>query len=193
MGETVDTNKTGNEPENTNVSDLEKRIKELESENGKLKQSVNSASADASRHKHEKEELQKQLNERMSEEERAKAEEAKRNEERDKELEELRTKMNVATYQATLTAADIGMDTETAKAVAEALNAGKYDSVFEGIRRFITAHDKTLREDALKNNPTLPGGASDKTITKEEFKNMSLSEMMNFKNDYPDLYTQYTS
>ena len=193
MGETVDTNKTGNEPENTNVSDLEKRIKELESENGKLKQSVNSASADASRHKHEKEELQKQLNERMSEEERAKAEEAKRNEERDKELEELRTKMNVATYQATLTAADIGMDTETAKAVAEALNAGKYDSVFEGIRRFITAHDKALREDALKNNPTLPGGASDKTITKEEFKNMSLSEMMNFKNDYPDLYTQYTS
>lgn len=193
MGETVDANKTGNEPENTNVSDLEKRIKELESENGKLKQSVNSASADASRHKHEKEELQKQLNERMSEEERAKAEEAKRNEERDKELEELRTKMNVATYQATLTAADIGMDTETAKAVAEALNAGKYDSVFEGIRRFITAHDKALREDALKNNPTLPGGASDKTITKEEFKNMSLSEMMNFKNDYPDLYTQYTS
>lgn len=193
MGETVDTNKTGNEPENTNVSDLEKRIKELESENGKLKQSVNSASADASRHKHEKEELQKQLNERMSEEERAKAEEAKRNEERDKELEELRTKMNVATYQATLTATDIGMDTETAKAVAEALNAGKYDSVFEGIRRFITAHDKALREDALKNNPTLPGGASDKAITKEEFKNMSLSEMMNFKNDYPDLYTQYTS
>ena len=193
MGETVDTNKTGNEPENTNVSDLEKRIKELESENGKLKQSVNSASADASRHKHEKEELQKQLNERMSEEERAKAEEAKRNEERDKELEELRTKMNVATYQATLTATDIGMDTETAKAVAEALNAGKYDSVFEGIRRFITAHDKALREDALKNNPTLPGGVSDKTITKEEFKNMSLSEMMNFKNDHPDLYTQYTS
>lgn len=192
MSDPVDTNKTGSEPEN-NVSDLEKRIKELESENGKLKQSVNSASADASRHKHEKEELQKQLNERMSEEERAKAEEAKRNEERDKELEELRTKMNVATYQATLTAADIGMDTETAKAVAEALNAGKYDSVFEGIRRFITAHDKTLREDALKNNPTLPGGASDKVITKEEFKNMSLSEMMNFKNDYPDLYTQYTS
>ena len=192
MSEPVDTNKTGTEPANNNA-DLEKRIKELEAENGKLRQANTNASAEASRYKKAMQEKDDELKAKMSEDERAKAEEAERNAARDRELEELRTKMNVATYQATLTASDIGMDTDTAKAVAEALNAGKYDAVFDGIRRFITAHDKTLREDALKNNPTLPGGASDKVITREEFKQMSLTEMMDFKVNHPDLYKEYTN
>ena len=192
MSEHVDTNKTGTEPANNNA-DLEKRIKELEAENGKLRQANTNASAEASRYKKAMQEKDDELKAKMSEDERAKAEEAERNAARDRELEELRTKMNVATYQATLTASDIGMDTDTAKAVAEALNAGKYDAVFDGIRRFITAHDKTLREDALKNNPTLPGGASDKVITREEFKQMSLTEMMDFKVNHPDLYKEYTN
>ena len=192
MSEPVDTNKTGTEQANNNA-DLEKRIKELEAENGKLRQANTNASAEASRYKKAMQEKDDELKAKMSEDERAKAEEAERNAARDRELEELRTKMNVATYQATLTASDIGMDTDTAKAVAEALNAGKYDAVFDGIRRFITAHDKTLREDALKNNPTLPGGASDKVITREEFKQMSLTEMMAFKVDHPDLYNEYMS
>ena len=108
--EPVDTNKTGNEPD-TNQIDWEARAKALESENNKLRKSVTEASADASKHKHNAEELQKQLNERMTEEERAKAEEAERNAARDKELEELRTAMNVAKYSASLMANDIGMDT----------------------------------------------------------------------------------
>ena len=189
--EPVDTNKTGNEPD-TNQIDWEARAKALESENNKLRKSVTEASADASKHKHNAEELQKQLNERMTEEERAKAEEAERNAARDKELEELRTAMNVAKYSASLMANDIGMDTETAKAVAEALNAGETDKVLDGIRKFIVTHDKSLRESALKNNPVLQGGAIDKTVSKAEFKAMSLSEMMAFKAEHPDLYAEYT-
>ena len=190
--EPVDTNKTGNEPD-TNQIDWEARAKALEAENGKLRKSVTEASADASKHKHNAEELQKQLNERMTEEERAKAEEAERNAARDKELEELRTAMNVAKYSASLMANDIGMDTETAKAVAEALNAGETDKVLDGIRKFIVTHDKALREDSLKNNPTLPGGASEKVITKEDFKKMSLAEMTELYNSNPALYRELTS
>lgn len=190
--EPVDTNKTGNEPD-TNQIDWEARAKALESENNKLRKSVTEASADASKHKHNAEELQKQLNERMTEEERAKAEEAERNAARDKELEELRTAMNVAKYSASLMANDIGMDTETAKAVAEALNAGETDKVLDGIRKFIVTHDKALREDSLKNNPTLPGGASEKVITKEDFKKMSLAEMTELYNSNPALYRELTS
>ena len=190
--EPVDTNKTGNEPD-TNQIDWEARAKALEAENGKLRKSVTEASADASKHKHNAEELQKQLNERMTEEERAKAEEAERNAARDKELEELRTAMNVAKYSASLMANDIGMDTETAKAVAEALNAGETDKVLDGIRKFVVTHDKALREDSLKNNPTLPGGASEKVITKEDFKKMSLAEMTELYNSNPALYRELTS
>ena len=190
--EPVDTNKTGNEP-GTNQIDWEARAKALEAENGKLRKSVTEASADASKHKHNAEELQKQLNERMTEEERAKAEEAERNAARDKELEELRTAMNVAKYSASLMANDIGMDTETAKAVAEALNAGETDKVLDGIRKFVVTHDKALREDSLKNNPTLPGGASEKVITKEDFKKMSLAEMTELYNSNPALYRELTS
>ncbi len=190
--EPVDTNKAGNEPA-TNQIDWEAKAKALEAENGKLRKSVTEASADASKHKHNAEELQKQLNERMTEEERAKAEEAERNAARDKELEELRTAMNVAKYSASLMANDIGMDTETAKAVAEALNAGETDKVLDGIRKFIVTHDKALREDSLKNNPTLPGGASEKVITKEDFKKMSLAEMTELYNSNPALYKELSS
>ena len=190
--EPVDTNKTGNEPA-ANPIDWEAKAKALESENNQLRKSVTEASADASKHKHNAEELQKQLNERMTEEERAKAEEAERNAARDKELEELRTAMNVAKYSASLMANDIGMDTETAKAVAEALNAGETDKVLDGIRKFIVTHDKALREDSLKNNPTLPGGASEKVITKEDFKKMSLAEMTELYNSNPALYRELTS
>ena len=190
--EPVDTNKAGNEPD-TNQIDWEARAKALEAENGKLRKSVTEASADASKHKHNAEELQKQLNERMTEEERAKAEEAERNAARDKELAELRTAMNVAKYSASLMANDIGMDTDTAKAVAEALNAGETDKVLDGIRKFIVAHDKALREDSLKNNPTLPGGASEKVITKEDFNKMSLAEMMELHASNPALYRELTS
>lgn len=191
--EPMDTNKTGGEPETKPSVDWEARAKELEADNAKLRKSVNEASADASKHKHEKEELQKQLKERMTEEEKAKAEEAERNAARDKELDELRTAMNVAKYSATLMANDIGMDTDTAKAVAEALNAGETDKVLDGIRRFVVAHDKALREDSLKNNPTLPGGASEKVITKEDFNKMSLAEMLELHASNPALYKEFTS
>ena len=132
------------------------------------------------------------MQEKQTEEERKAAEEAERNAARDKELEELRTAMNVANYQAALVAPDIGMDKETAKAVAEALNTGDITKVFDGIRKFITAHDKALREDALANNPTLPGGASPKRMTQEEFDNMGYMEMVTFKREHPEEYEEYT-
>ena len=109
-----------------------------------------------------------------------------------KELEDLRNERNIAKYTGELVDARIGMDTDTAKAVAEALNAGELDKVFDGIRQFIVTHDKSLRESALKNNQTLSGGSITKAVTREEFNAMSLSEMMAFKVNHPDLYAEYT-
>ena len=181
---TEKTTNQNSESDTVDLKELQLKVKALEAENGKLKQSVTNASADASSWK-------KKYQEKLSDEDKAKEQQDEATAAMQKELEDLRKERNIARYTGTLVAQDIGMDSNTAKAVAEALNAGETDKVFDGIRQFIKAHDKSLRESALKNNQTLPGGSVDKTVSKEEFYNMSLSEMMAFKAEHPDLYAEY--
>ena len=169
----------------TDTKSLEARIKALEAENGKLRQANTNASADAS-------EWKKKYQAKLSEEDKAKELQDEQTAAMQKELEDLRNERNIAKYTGTLVANDIGMDAETAKAVAEALNAGEIDKVFDGIRQFVTAHDKSLRENALRNNPTLPGGESTKTVTAEEFRNMGYKEMLRFKMEHPEQYAEFT-
>ena len=164
---------------------LEAKIKQLEAENGKLRQANTNASADAS-------EWKKKYQSKLSEEEKAKQTQDEQTAAMQKELEDLRNERNIAKYTGTLVANDIGMDSETAKSVAEALNAGDTDKVFEGIRQFITAHDKALRENAIRNNQTLQAGSATKDITKEEFRSMSYKEMLQFKLEHPEQYAEYT-
>ena len=171
--------------ENKDTASLEARIKQLESENGKLKQAQTNASADASAWK-------KKYQDTLSEQDKAKIEQDEANAALQKELNDLRNERNIAQFTAALTASDIGMDGENAKAVAEALNAGETEKVFDGIRKFIASHDKALAEKAMLNNPTLPGGASTKTVTQEEFNRMGYTEMVRFKTEHPDLYKEYT-
>lgn len=168
----------------SNSTALEAKIKELEAERDKLKQSVTNASADASKWK-------KQYQDRLSEEEKAKEMQSEANAALQKELDDLRNERNIANYTAALSASDIGMDATTAKAVAEALNSGDTNKVFDGIRSFIASHDKAMAEKAMLNNPTLPGGNSTKTVTYDEFKRMGYREMVEFKNAHPDLYAEY--
>ncbi len=176
---------TQNTEQTVDTKSLEARIKALEAENGKLKQATTNASADAS-------EWKKKYQSKLSEDEKAKEEQENATAAMQKELETLRNERNIAHYTSALVANDIGMDAETAKAVAEALNTGNIDEVFNGIRRFINAHDKALREDALRNNKTLPGGSSTKTVTQAEFDNMGYMEMLAFKRDNPEQYAEFT-
>jgi len=187
---TTDQKTTDQKTDNTA---LESRNKELEAEIAKLKQAVTNASADASKHKHEKEELQKQLNDKLSAEEKAKLEQETANAALREEVTTLRNERNIAQYTAALTASDIGMDAEIAGAVANALNAGETDKVFDGIRKFIASHDKALAEKAMLNNPKLPGGDSEKTVTREQFNAMGYKEMVAFKAAHPELYKEYTT
>ena len=173
-----------NNEQTVDTKSLEAKIKALEAENGKLKQSVTNASADAS-------EWKKKFQSKLSEEEQTKIQQDEANAALQKELESLRNERNVANYTAVLGASDIGMDAETAKSVAEALNSGETDKVFDGIRKFIASHDKALAEKAMLNNPKLPGGDSTKTVTLEQFKNMGLDEMQAFHDEHPELYKEY--
>ena len=167
------------------TASLEARIKALEAENGKLKNSVTNASADAS-------EWKKKYQSKLTEEEKTKQEQESAYAAMQEKVTALESERNIANYTAVLGASDIGMDAETAKSVAEALNSGETDKVFDGIRKFIASHDKAMAEKAMLNNPKLPGGDSTKTVTKEEFKNMGYREMVAFKSEHPDLFAEYT-
>lgn len=178
-------NNENTENKGTDTTALEAKIKALEAERDKLKQSVTNASADAS-------EWKKKYQGKLSEEEQAKVKQDEANAALQKELEDLRTERNIANYVAALSASDIGMDAENAKAVAEALNSGNTDDVFNGIRKFIASHDKALAEKAMLNNPKLPGGNSTKTVTQEQFNKMGYREMLQFKTEHPELYAEYS-
>ena len=171
-----------NKPEPNN---LEARIKALESENAKLRQANTNASADASKWK-------KQYQEMLPEKERLEKEQEERNAAMQKELDELKAERNVANYKSQLTAPDIGFDAALAQEVAVSLNSGDVAKVFDGLRKFIEAHDKQLRENAFRSNPTLQGGNSTKAITREQFEKMGYTDRLKVYNEHPDLYNEYT-
>ena len=181
--ETNDTNQNSDSP-TVDLKELQKQIKTLSTENEKLKQSVTSASADASKWK-------KQYQEKLSAEEQAQIKQDEATAAMQKELEDLRTERNIAKISGALVANDIGMDSETANKVATAMNAGEIDKVLDGIREFINTHDKALKDAAIRGNQTLVGGKSEPTVTKAEFDAMGYREMVNFKNQNPELYEKY--
>lgn len=166
------------------LKELQSRIKALESENGKLKQSVTNASADASKWK-------KQYQDKLSAEEQAQVKQDEANAALQKELEDLRKERNIAKISGALVANDIGMDAETANAVAEAMNAGETDKVLDGIRQFIITHDKALKENAIRNNPTLQSGKIAPVYSKEDVDKMGYRELVQLKNEHPELYNEY--
>ena len=166
------------------LKELQRQIKALESERDKLKQSVTSASADASKWK-------KQYQEKLSAEEQAQIKQDEATAAMQKELEDLRKERNIAKISGALVAQDIGMDAETAGKVAEAMNAGETEKVLDGIRQFIITHDKALQENAIRNNPTLPGGKTEPAVSKADFDKMGYGEMVAFKQQNPELYNEY--
>ena len=177
------TNETQTE-QKTDTASLEAELKAVKAERDKLKQSVTNASADAS-------EWKKKYQSKLSEEDKAREEQEAANAATQKELETLRAERDIANYTGTLTAPDIGMDAETAKTIATSMHEGNMVAVIDGIRKFIASHDKALAEKAMLNNPTLPGGNSTKTVTKEEFMKMGFREMQAFHDEHPDLYKEY--
>lgn len=180
--ENVETPET--EPQEPSAAELAAQVKKLLSENEKLRQANTNASADASKWK-------KQYQEKLSEEDRRKEQEEEQTATLRQELETLRAERNVANHKSQLLS--IGFDENLAQEMAEHLNAGETAKVFDGLRKFVVAHDKQLKETAFRNNPTLHGGnAGDKAVSKEEFDKMGYKERVEVFNKYPDLYKEYT-
>jgi hypothetical protein len=130
----------------------------------------------------------KQLRERMTEEEAAKAKAAEDMASVMAELEKYRAKDAINEY--TVQFLGIGYDEKLAKSTAEALHKGDMATMFKNHAVFVAEHEKAMKAELLKSTPTPPAGDGDKGITKEMFQKMTLAEKQKFFAENPDKYKE---
>ena len=167
------------ETSSPSVEDLMAEIDRLKGDNDKLRRATTAASADASKFK-------KQLQERMSEDERTKAE-------REEQYAQL-----VAERDSLLRASTISGDAQRftelgfgdlSSAAAEALFEGKKDELFRCVREFIASHDKAVAATAVRSTPVPNAvGGANADVTVSEFRDMTYSQMAKLRQENPDLY-----
>lgn len=163
------------------LDELKAEIARVKTENEKLRTANTNASADASKYK-------KQLAEKMTAEEKAKAESEEALRKMQEELNALRKDKNILDRTARFLA--VGLSEELAKSAADAWENGDENKVFEHIKTFITEHDKALEAEALKKTPKPGSGSSTTTVTKEEFAKMGYAEMEKLYKENPELYKE---
>ena len=148
----------------------------------KMKSALDKATSEAAGFK-------KQLRERMTEDEAAKAKAAEEREAILAELEALRAKDAISEY--TTQFMSIGYDGKLAKSTAEALHKGDMAVMFKNHALFVAEREKTMKAELLKSTPTPPAGAGDKGTTKEDFSKMTLAEKQKFATENPDAFKEF--
>jgi len=134
----------------------------------------------------------KDLKARMSEEEiRQKEAEAELNKYKEQALT-LQKEKNIAANKAQFIAA--GYDEALATESAEALEKGDFATVFKNQTAVIENVKKIAKGEAAASMPTPAGKADEgaKTVTKEQFDNMSYAERNALYNSNRELYDEYT-
>lgn len=86
----------------------------------------------------------------------------------------------------------IGYDEKSANDTATALHNGDYNAVIQAQAKFVETAKKSVLADAVKNTPTPPTDNGEKSMTKEEFKKLSLSEQTKLYNENKELYNELT-
>lgn len=100
--------------------------------------------------------VKKQLSERMTEEERLKAEREAHDNEVMAELQALRREKSVSEHSVKFVG--LGFSTELATSTANAMVDGKYDEVYANMQSFLSAKEKEITMGAAKGMPTPEGG-----------------------------------
>ncbi len=148
----------------------------------KMKSALDKATSEAAGFK-------KQLREKMTEEEAAKAKAAEDMAAVMDELERYRVKDAINEY--TTQFMGIGYDEALARSTATALQKGDMSVMFKNHAKFVADREKALKAELLKSTPTPPAGEGDKGLTKEMFQKMTLSEKQKFATENPDAYKEF--
>lgn len=143
----------------------------------------------ANKYASEAAEYKKQLRERMSEEEAAKAKADEDMANIMAELETLRAEKTIGEY--TTQFMGIGYDEALAKATATAIQKGDMATMFKNHSKFVADREKALKAELLKETPAPPAGEGSKGVTKADFDKMSLADKNRFAAENPDKYKEF--
>ena len=181
---TTNTTESAEQSSSSDIAALQAEISKMRVENEKLKAAQSNASADASKYKRE-------LASRMSDQEKAAAETKEFIEKLQAENEALKRSQALAEHTAGFIGA--GFDNETATKAAEAFFDKDFKAFMTTLTDFITAHDKALNADAIRNTPK-PGAGSTgaPSMTQEQFDKLGYVERAKLFTEHPDLYKQFT-
>ena len=132
-------------------------------------------------------EWKRKHSELLSEEERAKAEEADRIKTLEEENAALKREKNIVSHKAELIS--LGYDEALASATAEAMVDGDTEKVFANQKKFLEAHDKAYKAELMKTPLEPDGGDTPAYKTKEDImKIKDTSERQQAIADNPELF-----
>ena len=84
----------------------------------------------------------------------------------------------------------MGYDEALADATAKALVDGDTDKVFANHKKFLEAHDKSIKAELLGDTPKPPAGGEGNGMTLEKFRKLSPSERHDFSVKHPEEYKE---
>jgi chromosome segregation ATPase len=176
--------------EGMSVEDIDKALEsftmpeDMTSEVDKLRNQLSKANSEAKSYKDK-------LNEKLTDEEKAR-------EERDKEIADIRAELEAykqkdAVNENIKSLLSLGYDEALAENTAKAMVAGDLKTVFANQKTFIESVKAGVKSEVLKDTPTPSGGTANvPAVTKEQFDKMGFTEMMEFQHNNPELYNEYT-
>ncbi len=137
----------------------------------------------------------KELNEKLSEDEKAKQKEQEEREELQSKYEKLLHESEVSKFKAKLLG--MGYDEKLADETAEAMANGDTDKVFANQKKHLDSVEKKVRAGALKDTPKPTPDGDSKTMTLEKLRKLSPIEREQWSRqnpeDYKKLYTETNS
>ena len=128
----------------------------------------------------------KELNEKLSEDEKAKAKEKEEREELQAKYEKLLHESEVSNFKAKLLG--MGYEEKLATETAEAMAKGDNDTVFANQKKHLENVEKKVKAEALKNTPKPTGDGDTKTMTLEKLRKMTSQERYEYSTKHPDEY-----
>ena len=123
------------------------------------------------------------------------SEEEQKKQATEEELTALRAKVEamekeklIATHKAEFIA--MGYDESLAEASAKALVDGDTAKVFANQKKFLEAHDKSIKAELLGDTPKPPAGGEGSGMTLEKFRKLSPQERHDFSVNHPEEYKE---
>ena len=84
----------------------------------------------------------------------------------------------------------MGYDEALADATAKAMVDGDTDKVFANHKKFLEAHDKSIKAELLGATPKPPAGGEGSGMTLEKFRKLSPQERHDFSVNHPEEYKE---